>query len=234
MFDRVRASILYEVNYYKQRLMRQALFGAVAAVCGLMGLGFGLAAAFIALERAIGSLDAALVFAGVLLLAAVGCGLAMSGGEEPRPVNLAQDFREDLSDEVRFLGDQARAQVQAVGAYATTTARDTVQDVATQVSGIARDTVHEMASEVTNAARSTVDQVTAKVTGAARSTVEDAAATVDGLVRSVARELPAPVREAFLYGTRRALPRMQAWQLAAVAAAAGFVYARRVYRRRHR
>ncbi len=231
MFDRVRASIKYEVNYYKQRLMRQALLGTGAAVCGLMALGFGLAAAFMALAHAIGSLNAALVFTGVLLLVAVGCGLVMRGGEEPRPVNLAQDFRVDLGDEIRFLGDQARAQVQAVGTYAATTARDTVQDVATQVSDIARDTVQEMASEVTDMARSTVDHVTAQVTGVARGTVQDAAATVDGLVRSVAAEFPAPVREAFLVGAR-ALPRMQPWQLAAVAAAAGFVYARRAYRRR--
>ena len=231
MFDRVRASLEYEIRYYKQRLMRQALLGVGATICGLMALGFGLAAAFMALARSIGDLDAALVFAGVLLLVAVGCGLAMSGGEKPRPVNLAQDFREDLGDEIRFLGDQARAQVQAVGAYAATTARNTVQDVATQVSGVAREAVNEMASEVTDMARSTVDHVAARVTGAARGTVQDAAATVDGLVRSVAAEFPAPVREAFLVGAR-ALPRMQPWQLAAVAAAAGFVYARRAYRRR--
>ena len=93
MFDRVRASLEYEIRYYKQRLMRQALLGVGAAICGLMALGFGLAAAFMALARSIGDLDAALVFAGVLLLVAVGCGLAMSGGEKPRPVNLAQDFR---------------------------------------------------------------------------------------------------------------------------------------------
>jgi hypothetical protein len=216
MFERVRASIEHEVNRIKQRLVRQTLFGVGAAACGLTAIGFGIGAAYMALAARIGGPEAALVIAGILLLLAVGCGLAMnSGGGESHPVDLAQDFRQDLQDEVRYLGDQARAQVRAVAGYAKSTAQETVSDVASQVKGAARNTVNDVASQVK---------------GAARSAVQEAAGTVEGVVRSVADELPGPVREAFLIGTR-ALPHMAPWQLALVAAAAGYFYARRTRRR---
>ena len=218
MFDRVRTSIEYEVNRLKRRLVRQTLFGAAAGVCGLLAVGFGIAAGYMALAARMGSVPAALVVAGIFLLIAVGCGLAMNKGDEPaRHTDLAQDFREDLREEVQFLGEQARAQVQAVAGYAKSTARSTVNDVKAQVTG---------------AAKSTVNEVAAQVQGAARSTAQQAAGTVEGVVRSIADELPGPVREAFLIGTR-ALPHMAPWQLAAVAAAAGFFYARRMRRHPH-